>query len=391
MKELLDFTIIEKLLVCILFALFLIQLFYYLFIYQRIHLQNKKEKQKKISFATDYPPVSVIITTNDESHAIQKHLPKILEQDYPNFEVIVVNSAKSNNTSDILTLMGEKYPHLYHTFTPDTARYISKKKLALTLGIKASQHEWLLFTDVTCEPESNQWIKSMARHFSSEKEIVMGYAGYKFSTGWFHRKTHFDQFFTSMRYLGMGLQKKTYMALGKNLAFRKTLFYKNKGFSSFLQLQAGADDLFINQVATKKNTAVEVSHKGSICVDSHPNKHLWKEEKLGYIVSSHHYRGVQKYFLGFETTTRYLFYILSIYGISSSIIHQSWIICSISLFLLLLRFVLQCIILGQTSKDLHEKRYLWTIPLFDIILPLTHIRIRLIRLIRGHRYFMRKI
>lgn len=389
MKTLFHFNTLELLLISIISALFLIQMLYYFIVYRRIYAQYKKEKKGKLSTSNEYPPVSVIVTTNDEAQAIEKNLPLLLAQDYPNYEVIVVNNCKNNHTTDVLTLMDQKYEHLYHTFTPDSARYISQKKLAITLGIKASKNEWLLFTDANCAPKTNQWIKQMAHHFTEDKSIVLGYAGYRYSKEWIHRKIHIDQLFFSMQYLGMALLKRPFIGLGKNMAFRKSLFYQEKGFNNFLQLRAGADDLFINRTATKKNTAVETSYEGSICIDSYYS--TWKEEKLSYVASSHYYKGGQKTFLHVETLTRYLFYIISSYTLVFSILEKNWIVTGIVTFFLLLRFIIQALIIQKTCKSLKEKSYLWSLPIWDIVVPITQLKMRLIRIIRGEKFFMRKI
>ena len=153
--------------------------------------------------------------------------------------------------------MEEKYPHLYHSFTPDSARYISHKKLALTLGIKASKYDWLVFTETNCIPASKDWLKLMARNFTSQTQVVLGYSGYDRTKGWLHKRTAFDTLFQSLRYLGFALAGKPYMGIGRNLAYRKELFFQQKGFSKYLNLQRGEDDLFINQLATPSNTRVE--------------------------------------------------------------------------------------------------------------------------------------
>ena len=134
--------------------LFIIQLIYYFGLYNRIHVRNKTVRKEETHFSRELPPLSVILCARNEADNLRKILPAILEQDYPQFEVIVINDASTDETEDVLGYMEEKYPHLYHSFTPDSARYISHKKLALTLGIKASKHDWLVFTETNCMAET---------------------------------------------------------------------------------------------------------------------------------------------------------------------------------------------------------------------------------------------
>ena len=161
--EAFTFNTVELILLSAAGILFIIQLIYYFGLYNRIHAHNKAVRKEAVHFTQEMPPLSVILCARNEADNLRKILPAILEQDYPQFEVIVINDAPTDETEDVLGFMEEKYPHLYHSFTPDSARYISHKKLALTLGIKASKHDWLVFTETNCMPASIIWQKVIGR------------------------------------------------------------------------------------------------------------------------------------------------------------------------------------------------------------------------------------
>ena len=177
-------------------GLFLIQIIYYLCLYNRIHARRRAVKQGNMHFTQELPPISVIICAREESENLRRNLGAVLEQDYPLFEVIVINDGNTDESEDYLTILEEKYPHLYHSFVPDSSRYISRKKLAVTLGIKASKYEWLVFTNANCMPQSNQWLRLMARNFTSRTQVVLGYSGYERGKGWLHKRVAFDNLFT---------------------------------------------------------------------------------------------------------------------------------------------------------------------------------------------------
>ena len=264
-------------------VLLIIQLIYYLGLYNRIHTHNLSVGKDEVHFGRELPPLSVVICARNESENLRRNLPTILKQDYPDFEVIVINDGSTDESEDLLSALEEEYPNLYHSFTPDSARYISRKKLALTLGIKASKHDWLVFTEADCAPVSNQWLRRMARNFTSSTDIVLGYSGYERGKGWLHKRASFDSLFTSLRYLGFALAGKPYMGIGRNLAYRKELFFKVKGFSTHLNMQRGEDDLFINQVANENNTRVETSPDAVIRMQPVERYKDWKEELPGSI------------------------------------------------------------------------------------------------------------
>lgn len=151
--EAFTFNTFELILLSAAGVLLVIQLFYYLGIYNRIHTRNIADKKNELHFTKELPPLSVIICARNESANLRQFLPAILEQDYPQFEVIVINDGSTDESEEVLSTFEEKYQHLYHSFTPESARYISRKKLALTLGIKASKYDWLVFTEANCNPQ----------------------------------------------------------------------------------------------------------------------------------------------------------------------------------------------------------------------------------------------
>lgn len=389
--EALTFNTTEVILLSSAGILLIIQLIYYFGLYNRIHVHNKAVRKEETHFTRELPPLSIILCARNEADNLRKILPAILEQDYPQFEVIVINDASTDETEDILGVMEEKYPNLYHSFTPDSARYISHKKLALTLGIKASKHDWLVFTETNCMPASNKWLKLMARNFTSHTQVVLGYSGYDYTKGWLHKRVAFDTFFQSLRYLGFALAGKPYMGIGRNLAYRKELFFQKKGFSTYLNLQRGEDDLFINQVASHSNTRIETDLDASMRIQPVYRYKDWKEEKVSYMATARFYHGMQRYLLGFETLTRLLFYTTCIAGIAFGILNLHWMMAGIALFLWLIRYAVQAIVINQTAKEMGgNRKYYFSLPVFDLLQPLQSLNFKLCRFFRGKGDFMRR-
>lgn len=372
-------------------ALLIIQYIYYLGIYYRMHRRNNAERKNELHFTKELPPLSVVICARNESENLRRFLPAVLEQDYPEFEVIVINDGSTDESEAVLSAFEEKYQHLYHSFTPENARYISRKKLALTLGIKASKHEWLVFTEANCTPESNQWLRMMARNFTPHTQIVLGYSGYERGKGWLHKRVSFDALFTALRYLGFALVGMPYMGIGRNLAYRKELFFKQKGYSTHLNLQRGEDDLFINQIANADNTRVETDARAIIRMQPVERYKEWKEEKVSYMATARYFKGTQRLLLGFETLTRLLFYAACIGGIVMGIMNLHWLVAGIALLIYLLRFTVQAIVINQTASDQKEKRhYYFSLPVFDLLQPLQTLNFKLYRLYRSKSDFMRR-
>lgn len=210
-----------------------------------------------------YPSVSVIVYSEDDAENLEILLPQILEQEYEGrFEVIVVNDGAVSSTKDVIARLERRYPNLYMTFTPLESRSLSRKKLAVTLGIKAARYEVVVMTTGDCRIASRTWLKTITRHFVQGKEIVIGYATPLIPEGvtnpW--KRLHaFDEIRTAIEYLSWAIAGRPYRGTCYNLAYRRSVFFKNKGFSRALHLKYGDDDVFINEVANVHNTAVELS------------------------------------------------------------------------------------------------------------------------------------
>lgn len=381
---------ISVLLLSIITLFGLIQLAYYGVLYNGMHRHHVRFKKGKQKLATEFPPLSVIIYAKNEAEDLKQNLPFILEQDYPNFEVIVIDDASTDHTEAVLDELGRNYKHLRKSFTPESARYISHKKLALTLGVKASKHEWLVFTEANCKPASNEWLRLMAGQFTPETEIVLGYHNYEFTKKGTSKLMILDSLFFSLRYLGFALIGKPYLGIGRNLAYRKGLFFKQKGYSSHLYLRRGEDDLFINRAATKTNTRVETASQAAIQIVS-SGKQEWKEEKINRTVTSQCYKGRQRYVLGFETFSRLVFHTVCLASLVWFIMQSAWIFCEVTAVVWLIRYACQAIIINQTAKELGEKnRFYLLLPFFDVIQPIQSLFFNVYRVRYRKSDFFRK-
>lgn len=193
-----------------------------------------------------------------------------------------------------------------------------------------------------------------------------------------------------MRYLGYALIHKPYMGIGRNMAYRKEMFFKNKGFSSHLNLQKGDDDLFINEIATRNNTRVETDSESVMRMCPIEYSKQWKEEKVSYMATSQYFHGAQKYMLGLETFSRLIFYIVCITLIISGILSRQWVLSGLACLFYLLRFVMQSVIINKTAKAFGEKKYYLTLPVFDILQPMWSFKFKTLRFLRKKGDFMRR-
>jgi biofilm PGA synthesis N-glycosyltransferase PgaC len=332
----------------------LVQLYYYLGIYSRLlFYRESKGKQKK-------EPVSVIICAKNEGSNLDKFLPYVLTQDYPDYEVIVVNDCSTDDTDMVIGKYIEQYPHLRTTTITEDKKFSHGKKLALTIGIKAAKNEILVFTDADCKPESNQWLSKIQKNFTKQISIVLGYGGFfpKFSI--LNNYIRYDTLIIALQYLSYKLAGFPYMGVGRNLAYRKSLFFEKKGFASHFHLLSGDDDLFVNENADKSNTEIEISkesHTRSVPAGSLIQ--LIKQKKRHFL-TARYYKKTHKLLLAVEQISR-LFYYVSFILLTSNNIFSELVIGTF-----IFRMIIQLIILKNAMIRLNEKHLLLSSLFYDI-------------------------
>ena len=265
---------------------------------------------------------------------------------------------------------------------PRDARVRSTKKLALTLAAKAAQYDLLLLTDADCVPESPHWISEMVSGFGKEqrdniqstKDIVLGYGAYFYRPGFVNRLVRYDTLFNGLHYLGDALCGHPYMGVGRNLAYRKSLFFESGGFSHLMTNRAGDDDLFVNHVATPDNTAVVITPDSFTWSPSKRTFREWWLQKRRHLSVSPAYRAETKRRLVVEPLTRGLFYAAVLASIIHALCTSSFVPLYFVLALFLLRWLMQTIVINMAAWRLRQHGFSpLTILGMDIFLPLVNL------------------
>lgn len=331
-----------------------IQLLIYLVVFSRLAFYKHKDELKN-----NNEPVSVIICAKNERDNLLKFLPEFLNQDYPNFEVIVVNDHSVDDTEDVLKAYTMQFKHLKVVNVPDNDRFYGSKKFALTLGIKAAKHEHVLLTDADCKPASKKWIQLMSQ-YATNKKIILGFGGYEKQTGLLNKLIRFDTLFTAMQYLSFALLKLPYMGVGRNLAYNKELFFSVKGFSSHQHILSGDDDLFINEVANAKNTQIVIEEDAQTISVPKTSFKLWVRQKKRHFSTGKYYKMGHKLMLSIYPLTLMVFVLLFIVLVVQQV--------SIHLIIgvLLLRLLVQMLIFMKTEKRLGSKDLWFSAPILEL-------------------------
>ena len=310
---------------------------------------------------TDQPGVSVIVSAHDEEENLRELVPLLLSQNYPEFEVIIVEDRSNDGTFDFLLQATQEHERLKMVRVNHKPDHINGKKFALTLGIRAARYNWVLFTDADCRPSSNNWIASVAGKFQEPTKIVIGFSPYIKSEGILNSFIRFESFLTGIQFIGLALLGKPYMGVGRNMAYRKELFLNNKGFNTHLGVTGGDDDLFVNQHASKENTVVSL---GSEAIVFSKPKATWSDflhQKFRHLSVGKHYKFSDKIVLGLFSLT----WMLTWFMVLPTLFFSTWMNALLIIFSL--RLILVIMTLHILPKKLGDMFEAWKTPLLDFM------------------------
>lgn len=298
--------------------------------------------------STSKAPVSLIVCAKNESENLQQNIPYWLSQEQANFELILINDASIDNTLEVMETYQSKDDRIRIVNVENNEAFWGSKKYALTLGIKKATHHRLVFTDADCTPASNLWLAKLNANFEDKKHLVLGYGGYQKNPGLLNALIRFETLLTATQYFSYAKAGIPYMGVGRNLAYTSTLFYKQKGFMSHMNIKSGDDDLFVNEAASKNNTAICLEPDAFTYSKPKTSWRSWFTQKRRHISTATHYKKHHQFLLVSYFLSNVLFWGISIAAISSPF----WKIASI---IIGIRILVQYIILGKAAYKLKEQ------------------------------------
>lgn len=332
-----------------------IQLIYQLYFFSRVGNYKSKNKTR-----TQTHPVSIIICTRDNAEQLARNIPGVLVQKFSTtHEVIVVNHNSQDDTPYLLEEFKKTFKDLKIVNLKQDAVGIPGKKYPLSVGIKEARFEVLLLTDADCVPASEFWLEKMQEGYDEAIEIVIGYGAYHKRKGFLNKLIRFETFHSALQFLSFAIAGIPYMGVGRNLSYKKSLFFNNKGFSSLNHLPGGDDDLFINKVANKKNTAVVIDQEAFTYSEPKKTFKEWFIQKKRHFSTAKYYRPKHKFLLGSYSISHFLIYPFFI----AAFFFTHWIpVLSVMVF----RIILQSFIYYKAMNKLDEKDLFKFWLIFDI-------------------------
>jgi glycosyltransferase involved in cell wall biosynthesis len=339
-------------------AVVVIQLSYYLIVFGKFAFAKAQTiTPKRI-------PISVIVCAKNEEENVAKFIPLLAEQDYPDFEIVLIDDASSDNTLELFEEFEKQYTNVHLVKVQNNEAFWGNKKYALTLGIKAAKKDYLLFTDADCYPTSKNWITAMSSQFTMQKTIVLGYGGYeKTNNSFLNKMIRFETVLTAVQYFSWAKIGLPYMGVGRNLAYKREEFFNVNGFINHIQVRSGDDDLFINEAATAKNTTIAYTPESFTVSKPNTKYSQWFTQKR------RHNKKLDQLQLGAFYCSQLLFIVLPIILLSFQF---QWIFV---LSLIVIRYLCAWIVIGFSTGKLKEKDLNYWFPIVELVLILTQINI----------------
>jgi glycosyltransferase involved in cell wall biosynthesis len=347
--------LVASILLIVFLVSLLVQLCFYLGVFKGLAFY------KEPPIATAKAPVSVVVCVHGELANLKKLLPALASQQYAIFEIIIVNDRSGAEVESYLEEQKQKTPNLTVLHINNTPSHINPKKWALTQGIMAAKYELILLTDADCLPASDRWISLIASHFKPETQIVLGYAPYQQKATFLNTLVRYETFFAGIQFLSLCIAGRPYMGIGRNLAYRKSLFLQHNGFQKHMSITGGDDDLFVNSTATKQNVAICINEQAQTVSLPKTTFKSWYKQKRRHLSVSKHYRFMDKVILGSLSMSHFLFWCC--FAVLLALQEYQWIawlgLCG--------KILAQVFIFNKISRNIGEKFNWITYPLLDFL------------------------
>jgi len=339
-----------------------IQLAYYLGVFGKFAFAKaQKITPKRI-------PISVIVCAKNEEENVANYIPLLAEQNYPDFEIVLIDDASGDNTLEIFEQFEKQYPNVRLVKVENNEAFWGNKKYALTLGIKAAKKEYLLFTDADCYPTSKDWITAMSSQFTMQKTIVLGYGKYeKVANSFLNKIIRFENVLNTIQYFSWAKMGYPYMGVGRNMAYKKEEFFNVNGFIDHMQIRTGDDELFINQAANGKNITIAYTPESFSYSKPKTTFSAFFNQKRRQIATANHFKSLDQLRLGVFYGSQLLFLLVAVFLLAFQF---EWIIV-LSIFLA--RYSIAWTVVGFSAGKLKENDIKLWFPVVEIVLIFTQV------------------
>ena len=328
-------------------------------------------------------PLSVVVVIRNRADDLERNLQLLATQNYPAFEVIVVNDASVDGASDVIKRIEQRFPYVRHTFLPESARYVSRSKLAVTLGAKAARYEWIVLTESDCIGVSGDRLGFLAAACDEAHDLVLGYTDYDDDGTWRSDRYALDNMVRQMRFFRASAKRRNGKAVGGcigNMAFRKSVFLENRGFSSNLSLLGGEDVLLADSLARPGRTGVIIRKETQVHRQPPVLRNQWRTMKLFQAESAHYLssRGrMERRAWGLSSWCWHLSLLAVVVLTALFVLHMQYAYAASAALVELMFIALDDVLFNRASATLGGRRYYFMYPCYNLVQPFVNLYYRL--------------
>lgn len=328
-------------------------------------------------------PLSVVVVIRNRADDLERNLQLLATQNYPFFEVIVVDDASVDGASDVIKRIEQSFPHVRHTFLPESARYVSRSKLAVTLGVKAARHDWIVLTESDCICDSCDRLGFLAAACDEAHDLVLGYTDYDDDGTWRAGRYALDNMVRQMRFFCASAKRRNSKAVGgciSNIAFRKSVFLDNRGFSSNLSLLGGEDVLLADSLARPGKTGVIIRKETRVHRLPPMRGNQWLTMKLFQAESARYLssRGrMERRVWGLSSWCWHLPLWVTAALIVLFVLRTQYVYAAAVALVELMFIVLDDVLFNKASSTLGGSRYYFMYPCYNLVQPICNLYYRL--------------
>ena len=327
----------------------LIQLFYYLFFFTRLAFYGKST-----NYGSSLPGVTVLVCAWNEKENLEELIPLLDAQEYANFEVILLDDRSDDGSEEFIRENIGSWKHIRYIRINDQFNHVTPKKYALTVGMKQANYPVALMTDADCRPSSTHWITSMTSGLSEEKDIVLGFSPYQKERGFLNWFIRCETFYTAVQYLSFSLAGLTYMGVGRNILYKRSVFFANKGFYRHSHVFGGDDDIFLNEASTSSNTGISMEPESFVYSIPKKTWKSWFKQKQRHMSVSKYYKTRNKVMLGILSGAHVAVWILGIAALTLGLLMNNIPFLTTLGIIFAVRWVVQWFLLALINHKLDK-------------------------------------
>lgn len=343
-------------------AIVVVQLFYYLGIFSSFSFSKENENNPKRI------PISVIVYARNQAEEVKRLLPNLVNQNYHDYELVLVDNASSDETLDIFKEYAQMFSNIRLCRVENNEAFWNNKKYAQTLAIKASKNEYLLFIDAEQNIDNEFWIISMASNFTFNKTIILGPSQFKKIKGFFNKMIRFDSVITQLHSFAWTNYGYPFSYFSKNIGYKKEEFYKVNGFITHMNNRLGEREFFINEASKSKNTTYTISKNAFVYLEPITKLNEWQTKKKEDEMVLSNLNKATRFKVRLFNTSQILFFL---FAITLLILQTEWIITTI---IIGFRYLISWIVVGKSLSKFQQKDLIWMFPILELHRTLNQVK-----------------